>query len=472
MRRKPLGSSFGRVEWMVCMYPSLEKGLILVIDVHEGSLQTISRALQGEGYEVISARNGRIALDLLKRTFFNVIITALKMPGVGGMDVLKLAKGQSPATAVIMMTGYATVESAVEAMKEGAYDYLTKPVNLSKLSMLVQRAIEQQRMMVEVEELRRQLETRTSFQNIIGTSKQIQRVYETVLRIAPINSTVLICGESGTGKELVARAIHHNSPRRNKPFIILNCAALPEGIIESELFGHERGAFTGALAAKKGMFELADGGTLFLDEIGEMALSTQAKLLRVLEDKEFMRVGGTKTLRVDVNVIAATNLDLEKAIAEKTFREDLYYRLNVITLKLPPLRERKEDIPLLIRAFTDAFNHENPTKVQGISREALSKLQDYHWPGNVRELKHCIESIMATSNRKLIEIEDLPAHIAKAIRQDPEIRLKAGVSMAEVEKEAIRQTLLYTGGNRTKAAKVLNIGLRTLHQKLKDYHLR
>jgi DNA-binding NtrC family response regulator len=451
---------------------SLEKGLILVIDSHEGSLETVSSLLQKEGYEVVSSRNGRIALDLLKQTFFNVVITALKMPGVSGMEILKFVKEQSPETVVILMTGYATVESAVEAMKEGAYDYLTKPVNLSKLSVLIRRAIEQQQMVVEVEELRRKLDTRTSFQNIIGTSKEIQRVYETVLRVASINSTVLIFGESGTGKELVARAIHHNSPRRDKPLIILNCAALPEGVIESELFGHEKGAFTGAFSTKRGMFELANGGTIFLDEIGEMNLSTQSRLLRVLEEKEFMRVGGTKTIKVDVNVIAATNVDLEKAVAEKTFRKDLYYRLKVITIKLPPLRERKEDIPLLIRAFIDAFNRENHTKVQGVSREALGKLQNYPWPGNIRELKHCIESIMVTTNRKIIEVNDLPAHIIQVAHQEPEIRLKAGVSMAEVEKEAIRQTLIYTGGNKTKAAKVLNIGLRTLHQKIKDYNLR
>ncbi len=451
---------------------SLEKGLILVIDSHEGNLETVSSLLQNEGYEVVSARNGRIALDLLKQTFFNVVITALKMPGVSGMEILKFVKEQSPETVVVLMTGYATVESAVEAMKEGAYDYLTKPVNLSKLSVLVGRAIEQQQMVVEVEELRRKLDTRTSFQNIIGTSKEIQRVYETVLRVASINSTVLIYGESGTGKELVARAIHHNSPRRDKPLIILNCAALPEGVIESELFGHEKGAFTGAFSTKKGMFELANGGTIFLDEIGEMNLSTQSRLLRVLEEKEFMRVGGTKTIKVDVNIIAATNVDLEKAVAEKTFRKDLYYRLKVITIKLPPLRERKEDIPLLIRAFIDAFNRENHTKVQGVSREALSKLQNYPWPGNIRELKHCIESIMVTANRKIIEVNDLPAHIIQVAHQEPEIRLKAGVSMTEVEKEAIRQTLIYTGGNKTKAAKVLNIGLRTLHQKIKDYNLR
>ncbi|HWP47894.1 MAG TPA: sigma-54 dependent transcriptional regulator [Candidatus Limnocylindrales bacterium] len=451
---------------------SLEKGLILVIDSQEGNLETVSSLLQHEGYEVVSARNGRIALDLLKQTFFNVVITALKMPGVSGMEILKFVKEQSPETVVILMTGYATVESAVEAMKEGAYDYLTKPVNLSKLRVLIRRAIEQQQMVVEVEELRRKLETRTSFQNIIGTSKEIQRVYETVLRVASINSTVLIYGESGTGKELVARAIHHNSPRRDRPLIILNCAALPEGVIESELFGHEKGAFTGAFSTKRGMFELANGGTIFLDEIGEMNLSTQSRLLRVLEEKEFMRVGGTKTLKVDVNIIAATNVDLEKAVAEKTFRKDLYYRLKVMTIKLPPLRERKEDIPLLIRAFIDAFNRENHTKVQGVSREALSKLQNYPWPGNIRELKHCIESIMVTTNRKIIEVNDLPAHIIQVAHQEPEIRLKAGVSMAEVEKEAIRQTLIYTGGNKTKAAKVLNIGLRTLHQKIKDYNLR
>jgi two-component system response regulator HydG len=451
---------------------SLEKGLILVVDIHEGNLETVSSLLQKEGYEVVSARNGRIALDLLKQTFFNVVITALKMPGVSGMDILKFTKEQSPETVVILMTGYATVESAVEAMKEGAYDYLTKPVNLSKLRVLVGRAIEQQQMVVEVEELRRKLDTRTSFQNIIGTSKAIQRVYETVLRVASINSTVLICGESGTGKELVARAIHHNSPRRNKPLIILNCAALPEGVIESELFGHEKGAFTGAFSTKKGMFELANGGTIFLDEIGEMNLSTQSRLLRVLEEKEFMRVGGTRTIKVDVNIIAATNVDLEKAVAEKIFRKDLYYRLKVIMIKLPPLRERKEDIPLLIRAFIDAFNRENHTKVQGISREALSRLQNYPWPGNIRELKHCIESIMVTTNRKIIEVNDLPAHIIQAAHQEPEIRLKAGVPMTEIEKEAIRQTLIYTGGNKTKAAKVLNIGLRTLYQKLKDYDLR
>jgi two-component system response regulator AtoC len=442
---------------------------ILIISDDQQTLQLASKALQKPGYKVILAEKGPLALDLIEQNLFEVIIVDLKMPDIESFEILKVAKLRSSTTPLITVVEPGDVKLAVKAMRKGAYGYLIKPINFYELQVLIKRALDQQQMLTEVVELRKRLDKKYAFENIVRNSEAMQRICDTIARISLTRSTILIQGESGTGKELIARAIHHNSAHRDKPFIALNCGAIPEGIIESELFGHEKGAFTGALSVRKGMFELANGGTLFLDEIGEMSLSTQVKLLRVLEQKEFMRVGGTKTIRVDVNIIAATNTNLEEAVRQKTFREDLYYRLKVITLHLPPLRERREDIPLLIQKFIEEFNQENNRAVRGIEPKALTLLQNYHWPGNVRELKNCIESLVVTSRGEYIRLEDLPPYILEAVHPEPEMSFKIGTPLDEIEKEVIQKTLVYVNGNKTKAARLLKIGLRTLHRKLKKY---
>jgi DNA-binding NtrC family response regulator len=444
------------------------KKILVISDDHQ-TLHLASKALQKPGYKVIFADKGPLALDLIEQNLFEALIVDLKMPDVDGFEILKIAKLRSSNTPLITVVEPGDVKLAVKAMQKGAYGYLIKPINFYELQVLIKRALDQQQMLTEVVELRKRLDKKYAFENIVRNSEAMQRICDTIARISLTRSTILIQGESGTGKELIARAIHHNSAHRDKPFIALNCGAIPEGIIESELFGHERGAFTGAWSVRKGMFELANGGTLFLDEIGEMSLSTQVKLLRVLEQKEFMRVGGTKTIRVDVNIIAATNTNLEEAVRQKTFREDLYYRLKVITLYLPPLRERREDIPLLVQKFIEEFNQENNRSVRGIEPKALTLLQNYHWPGNVRELKNCIESLVVTSRGEYIRVEDLPPYILEAIHPEPEMSFKIGTPLHEIEKEVIQKTLVYVNGNKTKAARLLKIGLRTLHRKLKKY---
>lgn len=442
---------------------------ILVVSSDSRTLQLIGKTLQKPGYKMIVTENSSLALDLIEENLFHVVIADLKTPGVDGFEILEASKHRNRDTMVIVVVEPEDVELAIKAISKEAYGYLTKPINLYELQVLVKKAFHQQQIVSEVEELRRRLDKKYSFENIVRNSEAMQRITDTIAQIALTRSTVLIQGESGTGKELIARAIHHNSGRRDKPFIALNCGAISEGIIESELFGHEKGAFTGALSARKGMFELANGGTLFLDEIGETSLATQVKLLRVLEQKEFMRVGGIKTIRVDINIIAATNTNLEEAVRQKTFREDLYYRLKVITLYLPPLRERREDIPLLIQKFIEEFNHEYNKTVQGIESRAMMLLQNYPWPGNIRELKNCIESLVITSPNEIISVTNLPSYILETVYPEPEIKFKMGTPLDEIERDVIQKTLAYVRGNKTKAAKLLGIGLRTLHRKIKEY---
>lgn len=456
---------------------------ILVISSHKETLQKVSKVVQKIGYKTIFAENDKEALQLIEEAAVDLVITDLKKKTpqgsqtsinyLAGLEILKAVKANRQAhyrnTMVLVLVEPRDVELAVKAMRKGAYGYLTKPVNLYELQVLIERAVHQQQMITEVTELRKRLDKKYSFENVVRNSEAMQRICDTIAHIASTKSTILIQGESGTGKELIARAIHHNSSHRDKPFIALNCAAISEGIIESELFGHEKGAFTGALNTRKGMFELAHGGTLFLDEIGEMSLSTQVKLLRVLEQKEFMRVGGTKTIQVNVNIIAATNTNLEEAVRRKMFREDLYYRLKVITLYLPPLRERREDIPLLVQKFIEEFKEENNKPIRGIEPKAMTLLQNYNWPGNVRELKNCIESLVVTSHKEFIQVEDLPAYIVEAAYPEPEIKFKIGTPLDEIEKEVIQKTLAYVHGNKTRAARLLKIGLRTLHRKIKEY---
>lgn len=442
---------------------------VLVVSEEQGVLPTLADALRMRGYRVLTATGGSNALSLLKRETIHVVLTDLKMRRLSGLDILRKAHAVDPDIAVIVMTRYGSIPSAVEAMRCGAYDYLTKPVNLHELEVVVQRAVGQLEVNAEVRELRRRLDIEYGFENLIGNSLAMRRIYRTIVQVAASAGTILLLGESGTGKELIARAIHRNSPRQHRPFIALNCAAFSEGLLENELFGHEPGAFTGANERKRGLFELADSGVLFLDEIGEISVTTQAKLLRVLETKEFLRVGGTKPITVDLTIISATNTNLEAAVRNKTFREDLYYRLRVVTIEVPPLRERTEDIPLLVNAFLEEFNEKHQKKITGLSAEAMRRLQQYAWPGNVRELRNCLESLVILSHKPIIEAVDLPPYIQPSRAAD-ELTFRVGTPLEEVEKELIRHTLTQAR-SKTEAAKLLRIGLRTLHRKIKAYGL-
>jgi DNA-binding NtrC family response regulator len=392
------------------------------------------------------------------------------MPNLSGEEVLQKASTMSPNLPVIILTGHGTIENAVRAMKNGAYDYLTKPVNMDRLSLLVQRALSARELMLQHRAMQEELQKRHQFSNIIGKSESMKKIFEVVQQVAPSRASVLITGASGVGKEMIADALHYNSPRRDKPLIKVHCAALTETLLESELFGHERGSFTGAVARKRGRFELAHLGTIFLDEIGEISQNVQIKLLRVLEDKTFERVGGEETIEVDVRVIAATNRELKAAIENGEFREDLYYRLNVVNIHIPPLRERKEDIPLLMATFVKEFSEENGKNIEAIEPKARMILYNYSWPGNVRELRNCIESSVVMSKSNIITVDDLPPHINTESDQEF-VRITTGSTLADIEREVVRATLAQQNGNKTRAAEVLGIGRKTLHRKLQEYGL-
>ncbi|HEX67826.1 MAG TPA: sigma-54-dependent Fis family transcriptional regulator, partial [bacterium] len=373
-----------------------------------------------------------------------------------------------PSTEVIILTAYGTVENAVEAMKEGAYHYLTKPIHLDEFLIVVKKALDHYRLKEKVELLEKELEERYSFENIIGTSRKMREVFQTITQVAPTKAPVLITGESGTGKELVARAIHRRSDRKDKPFVVIHCGALVTTLLESELFGHEKGAFTGAIESKPGRFELADGGTIFLDEISEIEPSVQVKLLRVLQEQEFERVGGVKTIKVDVRILSATNVNLEERVKEGKFREDLYYRLKVITIHLPPLRERKEDIPLLVHAFIKEASQANRKEIKGITSRALTVLMNYHWPGNVRELKNVIESMVILAKKDVLTVNDIPPYIRSPGEKEDYVTIKLGTPWHEIEKELIFAALRKSGGNKSKAAEILGLSRRTLYRKLRE----
>ena len=443
---------------------------ILVVDDEKNIREGLSEALALDGYEVALAADGEAGLRALENGDVDLVITDLKMPKVSGEDLLKRVVSLYPAVPVIILTGHGSIESAVVAMREGAYDFLTKPVNLDHLSLLVKRALENRSLVLQNRALQEELEKKNQFASIIGKSKEMKQVFEMVRQVAPARTSVLITGESGVGKEMIAEALHYNSPRREKPLIKLHCAALTETLLESELFGHERGAFTGAVARKRGRFELANMGTLFLDEIGEINQNIQIKLLRVLEEKNFERVGGEETIEVDVRLIAATNKDLAQAIAQGTFREDLFYRLNVVNINVPPLRERKDDIPLLIAAFLAEFAGENGKKIDGIDPKARLALFNYSWPGNVRQLRNSIESAVVLCKGTLITPDDLPPNI-RGESSEEVIRIPVGASLSEMEKEAIRATLQREGGNKSRTAEILGIGRKTLHRKLQEFNL-
>jgi DNA-binding NtrC family response regulator len=447
------------------------KARILVVDDEVNIREALAALLESDGYEVAAASSGQKAMETLRQEEFDVVISDLRMEGPSGIDLLRWLRETAPETEVIILTAYGTVEGAVEAMKLGAYDYIAKPVDRKRLSLLIEKALEKRRLSEENRNLRRRLSIKEEFSNIIGTSPAIRKVFKIISEVAPTNATVLITGESGTGKELVARAIHQRSPRRSQPFVTLNCGALPDTLMESELFGYEKGAFTGALTAKIGRIEAASRGTLFLDEVGDMSLKTQVDLLRVLQDKELRRLGGTSAISVDVRFIAATNRDLKEEIAAKRFREDLYYRLNVVPISMPPLRERKEDIPLLLESFLQEFCsiHRKPRK--RLSEGTLELLVRYSWPGNIRELRNLVERLVLLSRKDIIEPSDLPAGI-RGENEQPEITIPLTQPLREVEKTVIRNVLARVTRNRTAAARILGISLRALHYKIKRFGLQ
>ena len=437
---------------------------VLVVDDDPVTLTLLNEVLSKEGYGVDTALGGEEAIAKGMDQLFDVVITDVKMGDKDGMEVLRSFKKNAPDTTVIMITAFGSIETAIEAIREGAFDYISKPFKLEEIKITVQRALEQRRLLQENKQYRQELLGKYQFENFIGRTPQILQVYKTIAKVANTKSTVLIYGESGTGKELVARSIHYNSQRNHRPFIPVDCASLVETLLETELFGHVRGAFTGALSAKKGLFEEADGGTLFIDELSNLNLSLQTKLLRFLQDHEIKRVGGTENIKVDVRVIAATNQPLEPRIKKGIFREDLFYRLNVVSITLPPLRERKEDIPLLANHFLQKFSGEHHKAISHISPEAMEILMRYDWPGNVRELENTIERAMILSPHPIILPEDLPQKVLGSEPAWPSPYSEKPLSLKEVERRHILKVLQETGGNKKKAAEILGIDRTTLYR--------
>lgn len=444
---------------------------ILIADDEVNILSGLEIAFTEEGWNVLCASDGLDAWEKINKNDVDLVITDLKMPKMDGYELLKKISSSYPRLPVIVLTGHGTIETAVETMRDGAVDFFTKPVDLDKLLLVVKKTIlnselkEQNRKLTEEID---KLKKRQQYSSIIGKSSKVSQLMEIINQVAPTKASVLITGESGTGKELVSDAIYSLSSRVGKPFVKVHCAALSESLLESELFGHEKGAFTGAAKEKKGRFELADGGTIFLDEIGEINAQTQIKLLRVLQEKEFERVGGEKTIKVDVRVICATNRNLEDEVKKGNFREDLYYRLNVVHISVPPLRERKEDIDMLALSFLKEFNEEDGKKIEGFTKAARKALFSYSWPGNVRELKNTIESAVVLAKGNMIDTDDLPSSILDEGKKE-ELVITLPVTMEEVEKKVIYSTIDYFEGNKSKAADELKIGRKTLYRKLEEF---
>jgi two-component system response regulator HydG len=446
------------------------KEKILVVDDEQSHRTMLKAVLTKEGYDIFEADDGMSAVRSVENEPFDLILMDIRMTDMDGIEAMGQIKKMSPSIPVIMMTAYASVKTAVEALKSGAYDYLTKPLDIDELKILIKKALEHYRLQEENVFLKERLADRFNFSNIIGKSRRMKELFENLSLVAPSDATVLIYGESGTGKELVANAIHQNSPRAQKPFIKVSCAALPETLLESELFGHERGAFTGALSRKAGRFQLADGGTLFLDEVNVMSSTTQVKLLRVLQEREFEPLGSTKTIHVDIRLITATNRELEVEVKEGRFREDLFYRLNVVPIHLPPLRERKEDIPLLADHFFKLYQEKNKKSIKGFLPKTIDTLMRYDWPGNIRELENFIERAILLCRSEYISPKDLPPPLqGEQLEEQPIISIPSGMTLEEVEREAIIQTLEENGGNRTQTAQILGISRKTLQNKLKEY---
>ena len=468
------------------------KATILVVDDERNIREGLRRALEFDGHAVVTAADGREALSVLANEEIDLVIADLRMPRLSGDQLLKQVAERHPTVRVIILTGHATVEVAVQAMRDGAYDFLEKPVNLERLGLLVERALAERKLTLSNRELRRELDRQQASRGLLGNTAAMHRVFEMVEQVAPSRASVLITGESGAGKEVVAEAIHRLSPRAEQPLIKVHCAALAETLLESELFGHEKGAFTGAAGLKRGRFELAHTGTIFLDEIGEISPAVQIKLLRVLQDRAFERVGGEQTIEADVRVIAATNRDLAAETAAGRFRDDLFYRLNVVNIRVPPLRERREDIPILAASLLKTLAAENGKEIEGFDADANQRLWDYEWPGNVRELQNAIESAVVMTRGSVITAADLPPHVredstnafvrtaagnaSRLIPGQPDrpagdayVRLPIGSTVEDAERELIRYTLAAHRGNKTKAAAVLGIGRKTLHRKLAEY---
>ncbi len=451
---------------------------ILIVDDEKNYPTIIGEILKEEGYIPITASGSLMAIDILKKDYIDLVLTDVKMPGMDGIELLEQIHSTDPDLPVIIMTAYGSVEKAVEAMEKGAYTFILKPFDNETLVAHIKKAISIHRIVQENSMLRSAINSKYSFGNIIGKSRPMQELYKTIQKIGPANASILIEGESGTGKELVAKSIHFNSPRKNNAFIAVNCSAFAETLLESELFGHEKGAFTGAAAMKKGRFEMAHEGTLFLDEIGELPANIQVKLLRVLQEKTFERVGGTETIKVDFRLIAATNKDLEHEVEKGRFREDLYYRLNVVKAVLPPLRERQEDIPLLINHFIKKYSNEKETStpLKGVSKEAARLIFDYPWPGNIRELENMVERAVILSSGEYITPADLPVKLRQSISSNPQLSgIPENAGLAEtltaVEKRMIKRALELTGNVQTEAAKLLGIGKSGLNKKIKKYGL-
>lgn len=448
------------------------KARIVVIDDEVNAATALGTLLKEDGYEVACANDAKAGLGLIEQMDADIVLTDLRMPGMDGLELLKHLKQSRPQTMVILMTAFGTVKNAVRAMKTGAEDYLAKPLDLEELEMVVERALEKKRLLEETRILRERVAEKYRFENILGESPEMLHAFKAIRQVASSNASVLLLGESGSGKELFAQALHQASPRRNRPFIKVACAALPETLLESELFGHEKGSFTGAIATRAGRFEAADGGTLFLDEIGDISLTVQVKLLRFLEEREFERVGGNKTFKVDVRIVSATHRDLTKKIADGSFREDLYYRLNVVEIRIPALRERPVDLPVLAQHFLKKYALQNAKDVRSFSDEAMTLLLRHSWPGNVRQLENAIERAVVLTEQPVLNVSHFPT-LRGAL--EPVEHAHSGISipgssLALIEREAILRTVESVGGSTSRAAKILGISPRKIQYKLKDYH--
>ena len=448
---------------------AISKGRVLIVDDEANARNALAELLDDAGYSVSTAADGRTALLQLEQVDPDVVLTDLKMPGMDGLSLIERGRPMSPHTTFIVMTAFATIDTAVKAIKLGAESYLTKPLELDAVMAIVDRALDRTRLSREAAQLRERFDDRFQLGNILGEHPSMQRLMKNIAQVARSRATVLIHGETGTGKELIAAAIHQNSKRKDKPFIKLNCASLSETLLESELFGHERGSFTGAMTRREGRFKQADGGTLFLDEVSEIPASVQIKLLRFLQERELERVGGNETLKVDVRVVAATNRNLKHRVDEGRFREDLYYRLKVVQLDVPPLRVRRSDIPLLAHAFLRKYAGENDRPVQGLSEEALQHLMIYPWPGNVRELENAIERAVVMCENELIQRDDLPTSAHGDLQNGSVMALIPGITMSELERVAILRTLEAVDGSTARAAEILGISQRKIQYRVKEW---
>ena len=447
---------------------------VLIVDDERNIRSGLSIAFEDEDFDTLEAENGEVAWNIINKKSVDLVITDLRMPVLSGYDLLKRISSTFPTLPVIVLTGHGTIEDAVKAMQDGAIDFFTKPVDLDHIILTARKALQNskileqnRRLTEEITTLKQKVQARGT---IIGKSEKLTKMMSLIEQVAPTRASVLVTGESGVGKELVADALHRLSDRKDGPFIKVHCASLSSNLLESELFGHEKGAFTGAVSQKKGRFELADGGTIFLDEIGEIDSATQVKILRVLQEREFERVGGTETVKVDVRIVAATNRDLLEEVKKGNFREDLFYRLNVVHIEVPPLRERREDIPLLMSSFLEEFNREDNRAIEGFSPAARKAMYAYSWPGNIRQLRNTIESAVVTCRGKVIDTGDLPEQIVAENRAG-EVSIRLGVTLSEAERTVIMSTLDFCEGNKTKASEMLGIGRKTLHRKLEEYNV-